>query len=647
MHSMDGFLLFHHNLNFSSIDAEDRQSVISKCYWPLLQMAEKLSLPVNIEFPAWTLEQIQLLDPDYIEKVRSLVKAGLVEIVGSGYSQLIGPLFPVQLNSLNLRLGQEVYHELLGLVPKVALINEKAVSGSVLGVYLDAGFERVVMESDNVALAHHVDNKNEIRRFKRLKAGQGRTIAVSWTDSIFFQKFQRLAHGADTEESYMRWLNDVLCDFDGPVPLYTNDVEVFNYRPGRFAEEADIAEDEWSSISKVLATTSKLGLRYSLLSDLPSSGGCKESLAVNSLSYPIPVKKQPKYNLARWAVSGQDDQVINTRVHRIIRLLKASPEIFGVNDKKLLCHLCASDFRTHITAKRWASYLHDLSRLEEDLGVCGGEDADRECFPALTNARVPDVQPCLNIQTETCQVDLNLRKGLAIERLDFGLADDAVSVRSYPHGFFSAISYGADFYSGTVLVESLTELKRYTDLSSMKVYYVDDERQVVGFEAMMCGGKLKKQVGLSAKKPGAVYRVVGRGINCGQVIVRLGNFMLSNAGPETLIRFTSGGQSIERFLVDSDFNHASAVSPLVSSTTGLGAPDGWVEILNRSGGVRLSWDNGLGFLYPMLINKMIQPENFCRLIFSVSEIDDTSKPKILNFTTEIEITPVRGESYDY
>lgn len=638
----NGFLLFHHNLNFSSIEVEHRPNVISKCYWPLLLLAEELSVPINVELPGWTLEQVAKIDPLFISRLRGLINSGLVEIIGSGYAQVIGPLFPCELNRLNLQLGQEVYDEILGVVPRVALINEKAVSGGLLDVYIEAGFERIVMEGDNVALAHGFDDKKDVRRYSRLRSASGSSIDVTWSDSIFFQKFQRAAHCLDSLDYYIHWLKDELSEFIGPIPIYSNDVEVFDFRPGRFAEEERIDGCEWSRINRMLeATVCELELRYFRLSDLPNHGLSSNTLhSVNSVSYPVPVKKQPKYNLARWAVSGRADQEINTRVYRLIKLFTSSPQSFSRQNRKLLCHLCASDFRTHITEKRWRTYLNKLSCLERDFKIDNQVRSPENPSRSLSKKKYSESNPYLIIQDEECRLKLNTRKGLAIEQLSFRLDDRAVSIRSYPHGHFKNISFGADFYSGAVLIESLTYLRRYTDLSRCETFYTDAESDIAGFVINRCGGLLSKEVGFCRERTSMIYRVNGKGIECGQALFRIGNFLFTNVDTDTIIRFTTGGVSQEQFLIDRDLNHASAVSTLVSSTTGMGAPDGWVEVLNKTGGLRLSWDNSLGFLYPMLINRQLSSENFCRLVFSLSEVDDTSKPRTFNFNTEILVTPV-------
>ena len=45
------FTVFHGNLDFSALPDADLPLVISRCYWPLLALAEKARLPLGIEMP--------------------------------------------------------------------------------------------------------------------------------------------------------------------------------------------------------------------------------------------------------------------------------------------------------------------------------------------------------------------------------------------------------------------------------------------------------------------------------------------------------------------------------------------------------------------------------------------------------------------
>src|SRR6218665_973828 len=147
------FAFFHLNLAFSSIEEERRDAVITNCYWPLLQMAQSIG-PLGLEVSGYTLEEIAARDPAWITACREAIAAGRIELIGAGYSQMIGPLVPARVTAENLRLGMETYERLLGVRPRIALVNEQAYAGGLVGLCREAGFDGLIMDFDNPAAAH-------------------------------------------------------------------------------------------------------------------------------------------------------------------------------------------------------------------------------------------------------------------------------------------------------------------------------------------------------------------------------------------------------------------------------------------------------------------------------------------------------------
>ena len=143
------FILFHINLCFSSIEEEERKSVLKLSYWPLLNLIENLKLPIGIEATAYTLEEINKIDPKFINKLKILIKKKYCEFIGSGYSQSIGPLMPAKVNRYNLRIGNDLYSKLLNIKPDLALINEQVFSKGILDNYLNNGYKNIIMDWDN------------------------------------------------------------------------------------------------------------------------------------------------------------------------------------------------------------------------------------------------------------------------------------------------------------------------------------------------------------------------------------------------------------------------------------------------------------------------------------------------------------------
>jgi len=187
------YSVFHLNLMYSSIEIGERREIIEKCYWPLLKLPSSFEVPLGIELTGRTLELIYEIAPGWIKTLREGLKEKKVELVGSGYAQIVGPLVPAVVNDWNQRLGLRVYEKILGIRPEVALINEMAYSAGMLEHYLNNGYKAIVMEWNNPR-HYHPEWDREWRYFPQQAIGaDGGKIPVIWVDLIAFQKFQRYA----------------------------------------------------------------------------------------------------------------------------------------------------------------------------------------------------------------------------------------------------------------------------------------------------------------------------------------------------------------------------------------------------------------------------------------------------------------------
>ncbi|RLA77336.1 MAG: glycoside hydrolase family 57, partial [Epsilonproteobacteria bacterium] len=137
------YKIYHGNLAFSAIEEETLPEVIDKTYFPLLELIEKDNLKVGLELSAYSLEKVQELRPNWIAKFKELHSKGLIELIGSGYMQLIGPLVPYEININNQKIGLEIYNNILGIVPTIAYINEQVFSKSMVDIYVEAGYKAI------------------------------------------------------------------------------------------------------------------------------------------------------------------------------------------------------------------------------------------------------------------------------------------------------------------------------------------------------------------------------------------------------------------------------------------------------------------------------------------------------------------------
>jgi len=625
------FAVFHLNLAFSAIEEEQRGEVITRCYWPLLDLAAAHG-PIGVEATGFTLEEIAHLDPEWIGRARALIASGRIELIGSGYAQMIGPLVPARVTEENLKLGNAIYQRLLGITPSLALVNEQAYSAGLVALYLDAGYRALLMDWDNPG-SHHPEWHPETRYLpQRALGADGRSIGLLWTNTVAFQKLQRFAHGDIALRDYADYVRERMGASPRALCVYASDAEIFDFRPGRYRTEDRRLGGEWKRLAQAFAQISGQDsctlVAPSRALELVSVEGADQTLRLETASCPVPVKKQRKYNLSRWAVTGRDDIAINAaceRIHRALAAAGAAPA-----DWKELCYLWSSDFRTHITQKRWTAFCARLRDAEAKY-----LPADRSTLasppprPALCPAAGEGVRH-IDIETPMLCARLDRRRGLAIDSLRFAGQPHAI-IGGLPHGHFDDISLQADWYTGDCVFEAPGEHK-ITDLEWCESRIWQDANG----DTLACArietprGPIEKTMRFWATAPRVDFDIAFFWKDWGRGSLRLGHVtLLPEAVDWQKLSLTThnGGKECETFLLkDESVEHGAPVSFLVSCSHGLGMTEGWVELGDGRTGVRVDVDRTVAPLLGLLTHRRIGGSLFCQLALSALELDETSKP---------------------
>ncbi|MGA7711959.1 MAG: hypothetical protein WCA81_08665 [Rhizomicrobium sp.] len=611
------FALFHMNIAFSSIEEEQHGEVIARCYWPLLHLAEHHG-PIGIEASGFTLETIAAHDPRWIETLKRLIASGLVEFIGAGYSQMIGPLVPARVTTANLAIGNEIYRRLLGIKPNIALVNEQAYSGGLVGLYLDAGYYALLMDWDNPS-SHH-QWPAETRYHPQLAIGaDGHTIGLLWTDTVAFQKLQRFAHGDITLSEYLAYIRTHRGEDQRALCIYASDAEIFDFRPGRYKTEEKNSGGEWEKIAEALSQLSREpGCEFVLPSQLLSSKKPKQPLRLETADCPIPVKKQRKYNLSRWAVTGRDDLAINAACESIYRGLVSGNATS--TDWKELCYLWASDFRTHITPKRWDAYCDRLETAQE-----------RWCPAKPIDAPAPqgDIidQRYFDVVTPSLTARLDRRRGLALSSVQFG---GPALIGTLPHGYFNDIALQADWYTGNSVFEAPGEHK-ITDLEWCEARLWQEGADTLVFGRVdTAKGPIEKTLRFHGGKSQIDFDLTFHWDDWGKGSLRIGYLTLLPAAfdlDKLFLTTHNGGKECETFcLADTIIDHGAPVSFLVSASDGLAMTEGWVELGDNRNRLRIEVDRGTAPLLGLLTHRRVGGSSFCQFALSAMELDDTSKP---------------------
>ena len=614
------FAFFHLNLAFSSIEEERRGDVIQHCYWPLLRLAERTG-PLGLEVSGYTLEEIAARDPDWIAAAKALIAAGRIELIGSGYAQIIAPLVPARVTKENLRLGLEIYQKYLGVRPRVALVNEQAYAAGLVPLYREAGFDALIMDYDNPAAAHPEWPAATAFLPQYALGPDGTRIALIWSNTTLFQQLQRLGHGDTALSTYAAFVRSRPGDGPRALCLYASDAEIFDFRPGRFRTEEKLSDvSEWERLEQAFAAVTGDGAVMTAPSgilNLLTEPGAGQALSLESPACPVPVKKQRKYNLARWAVTGRDNTGINAACQRIYEGMLA-----GDADWKELCYLWSSDFRTHLTEKRWAAYSARLKTAEKRWSRTGRPT------PLPRKGTIIEDR-YFTIHTPVLRATLDRRRGMALESLFFK-SQQQPALGGLPHGFFDEIALAADWYTGDSVFEAPGEHK-LTDLEWCDAKTVQHENgDVTAFARIETPkGGIEKTLRFCAGVPRVDFELVFDWQDWGKGVLRLGHFTLLPEAfdPPTLYLKTCNGGGPERFaLAGKTIEHGAPVSFLVSSSHGLGLTEGWAEIGDSQTRLKIEVDRATAPLLGLLTHRLSGKKLFCQFVLSALELDDTRKP---------------------
>jgi hypothetical protein len=626
------YSVFHLNLLFSSIPESDRSRVIERCYWPLLRLIEDSGASIAIEATAYTLEEIQRIDPSWVDKFRELLASGKTELLGSGYAQVVGPVVPAEVTAHNLAIGNEVYESLVGVRPRIGYLDEQTYSASLVPLYVEAGYEAVVMEWNN-AVRYQKDWDVEMRyKVVRAKGTGTASIPVIWNNSIAFQKFQRYAHAETALPEYLSYLNLQKGSDSRIFSLYGNDAEIFDFRPGRYKTEAVLDElHEWDRIStlyKALADTPEITQAHpsTVLDAALQKGGLPE-VSLETPEQPIVVKKQEKYNLSRWALTGRDSITINTKCYQIYEALMTQGTAASSADWKALCYAWDSDFRTHITKDRFDEYLSYLEILSQRVGakdIVHNEEI-------LSEGVAPIVENNLfTISTPKIKVTFNSRRGLSIESLIFTEISEKSLLGTVLHGHFDHVPFNADFYTGNTVIDIPAKM-RATDLSYAKdvlVHTLPSHNIVVTGNVSLGEWWVEKRILIDIEKGELEYSYAFNAAIPTPSVVHTG---LLTINPDAFDRHSlfyachNGGREAERFpLKDTKEILETPVSLFVSSRNVLGNTTGVLSIGDKDKYIEIKTDMSKLATLPFVAFTDIDHTYFLRAGFSIAEFDDTT-----------------------
>lgn len=612
--------LFHLNLGYSSIDETLHGEVVNRCYWPLLRLLDNFAIPLAIEMTGSTLQRLLDVDPGFVDALRVQIDSGRCELVGSGQVQIAAPLVPAQVNARNLDLGLAAYREVLGVRPRVALVNEQAWSNGLTRLYQDAGFDAVIMDWENPAHGHPEWDRNWRWRPQALRTRSGE-LRVLWSSFVAFQRFQRYAHGERT-------LDEAVSPFlqapEGSVSCaYSNDAEIFAFRPGRYPSEAGLSGDEWQRIAVLFGQLQGMGIEFMLPSKVLDMFPADATLALASAAEPVPVKKQIKYNLTRWAVTGRDNLRINTHCYRMWKALQQAAPADDSSYRDLLS-MWQSDLRTHITADRWLRAEHSMT---EPMPVSAVEIALPADHPRAFAASPEPTASELSLRGAGVDLVLNTNRGLSVRSLRF---HGKPGVGTVGPDQFEHRDMRFDWYSGHTVYER-SDASKITDLVPVTATTstTPEEHRASAIIATPLG-PLTKSWSVSRREPLVTlqWRWQLDSLPLGSLRLAHLTWFPEALDPETTwIRTHNGGFEPDEFTLRGvEIDQGHAVSLRITASGCMGMTEGWLEVGDRNGGMRVELDQAVGALVPMLTHHQYDDQTFLRVAFSAVEGDETRHP---------------------
>jgi hypothetical protein len=617
---MQIYSIYHLNTSFSSIEKKQIPVVINKCYWPLLELAILNDIKISIEASASTLLDIYKVDKNLINRLKYLIRLRKCEFIGSGYKQIIGPLVPFEINNYNIKRGDQIYREMLDYKPNIFYVCEQAISKSMLDLYHPNGYDSIVIDWNNYLKANP-STKNDLQfKICNIKDNNKNRINIIWNNSVNFQQFQRYIYD---ERTFGEFTSKILKLNKKNInwSFYGSDAEIFNYRPKRFFNENEIQVDEWSKIKNLyLDLSKKKGLKFNFINNIIKKN---KSLIkkLTSAEHPILVKKQNKYNITRWALTGKDNLALNRHCWSFFEKIKNNK-----NNKKwdILCDLWSSDYRTHITEKKWSFLKKKLKKKIKEKKI------NLKKYKIKKN----NLKNYL-IKNKNIEVLLDQKKGYSIK----SYINKNISFKSLfgwlQQGEIDFIDHDVDYFSGHFV--QVNGKNKNTCLNLKSKFFFEGKKKLLIKGTSNKIRFIKKielknnelHLGIEIKKaPPGIVRLFFITLNS------------KNFNKNTLFyACKNGSNKIEKFSLKNSksFNHGSRVSDIVSATTCLGATDGIFYIGDGKKMLKIYIDRKTNPILPMVEFFENKKNYLLRVYFSSREMDDTSKHKIDDIAAKIKI----------
>ena len=275
-----------------------------------------------------------------------------------------------------------------------------------------------------------------------------------------------------------------------------------------------------------------------------------------------------------------------------------------------MCYLWSSDFRTHITEKRWKAYLDRINKIDRIYKGHESGAQKNDSLPEMpAGVHVEKDKSYLTVETNAIKIKLNIRRGLAIDGLWFKDISKDWLCGTLQHGYYDDINWGADYYTGHLVLES-PGYRRITDLEPV-------EQITVAYEKATESVRIQTEILLDCGKLYKTFRINSYGDRpCVDIdyqldwskpmagSLRLGYITINPEAfsqPDLFYATHNGGHDLEYFKMTEPVNHGDAVSFLISAKQVLGCTGSIIKLgdhrhhinvtINKSSGAQVGMIN--------------------------------------------------------
>ncbi|NLX07933.1 MAG: hypothetical protein GXY33_22555 [Phycisphaerae bacterium] len=152
---MDYIFIFHANLHYSQLPLDKKEFVIRESYDATLRLLRERYPQAHFAFEAsgYTIEEMQRLAPDVLDRYRQAFADGVCEFMGSPYAHSMLANFPFEDGLWSLKFSMETYEKVLGFRPATAWNPECSWNARMPEMFEKAGFTNLITDWESFLIS--------------------------------------------------------------------------------------------------------------------------------------------------------------------------------------------------------------------------------------------------------------------------------------------------------------------------------------------------------------------------------------------------------------------------------------------------------------------------------------------------------------